>query len=120
MQNLIGLQGEKTLSEIGFTKQMVSMGHQACGSLELWNYPLFLRDLIPHDPEGRERPDHVDLAALEGTYECILSINFTLVDKILLSPHKTKSLPLLSVRCGGWYFELEYLANGVTTLPTDM
>lgn len=66
MENLIGRQGEKALSQIGFTRQLVSMGHQACGALELWNYPLWLRDIIPQDPDGRDRPDHVDLPALEG------------------------------------------------------
>ncbi|XP_010551888.1 PREDICTED: alpha-dioxygenase 1 isoform X1 [Tarenaya hassleriana] len=65
MGNLIGRKGETTLSEIGFTNLMVSMGHQACGALELWNYPEWLRDLVPQDPDGRDRPDHVDLAALE-------------------------------------------------------
>ncbi|KAE8669576.1 Alpha-dioxygenase 1 [Hibiscus syriacus] len=57
--------GEKTLSQIGFTRQFVSMGHQACGGLELWNYPAWLRDLVPHDVDGKERRNHVDLAALE-------------------------------------------------------
>lgn len=66
MENLIGLQGEKTLVEIGVARQLVSMGHQACGALELWNYPLWLRDLIPQNMDGTERPDHVDLAALES------------------------------------------------------
>ncbi|GLT33298.1 hypothetical protein SLA2020_079000 [Shorea laevis] len=65
MPNLIGHKGEKTLSEIGFTKQVVSMGHQACGALQLWNYPWWLRDLIAQDVDGKDRPDHVDLAALE-------------------------------------------------------
>ncbi|KAF8399301.1 hypothetical protein HHK36_015166 [Tetracentron sinense] len=65
MANLIGLEGEKTLSDIGFTKQMVSMGHQASGALELWNYPMWFRDLIAQDKEGRDRPDHVDMPALE-------------------------------------------------------
>ncbi|XP_042521058.1 alpha-dioxygenase 1-like isoform X2 [Macadamia integrifolia] len=63
--NLIGINGEKTLSEIGFERQMVSMGHQACGALELFNYPMWLRDLIPQNPDGTDRPDHVDLPALE-------------------------------------------------------
>ena len=66
MQNLIGHQGEKALSEIGFTEQLVSMGHQACGALELWNYPVWLRDLIPQDVDGRNRPDPVDLPSLES------------------------------------------------------
>uniref|UniRef100_K4BBL7 Uncharacterized protein n=1 Tax=Solanum lycopersicum TaxID=4081 RepID=K4BBL7_SOLLC len=35
---------------------MVSMGHQACGALELWNYPIWMRNLVAQD---------VDLAALE-------------------------------------------------------
>ncbi|XP_027358520.1 alpha-dioxygenase 1 isoform X2 [Abrus precatorius] len=65
MKNLIGLQGEKALTEIGVSTQLVSMGHQACGALELWNYPMWLRDLIPQNTDGTERPDHVDLAALE-------------------------------------------------------
>lgn len=65
MSKLIGIQGEKVLSEYGFTRQMVSMGHQACGALELWNYPWFLRDLIAQNVDGKERPDHVDLPALE-------------------------------------------------------
>ncbi|XP_039009931.1 alpha-dioxygenase 1-like [Hibiscus syriacus] len=65
MPDLIGHKGEKTLSQIGFTRQFVSMGHQACGGLELWNYPAWLRDLITHDVDGKDRPDHVDLAALE-------------------------------------------------------
>jgi hypothetical protein len=42
------------------------MGHQACGALELWNYPSWLRDLVPHNVDGTERSDHVDLAALES------------------------------------------------------
>ncbi|XVF60376.1 hypothetical protein PTKIN_Ptkin08bG0040400 [Pterospermum kingtungense] len=65
MDNLLGLKGEKTLSEIGFTRQLVSMGHEACGQLKLWNYPLFLRDLIAQDIDGKDRPDHVDIPALE-------------------------------------------------------
>ena len=43
MPNLIGHKGEKALAEIGFEKLMVSMGHQACGALKLWNYPKWLR-----------------------------------------------------------------------------
>ena len=66
MSNLIGHEGEKTLSEIGFNSQMVSMGHQASGALQLWNYPMWLRDLIPQDVDGTERPDHVDLPSLES------------------------------------------------------
>ncbi|XP_042504920.1 alpha-dioxygenase 1-like isoform X2 [Macadamia integrifolia] len=65
MKNLIGLKGEKTLYEIGFDRQMVSMGHQACGALELFNYPMWLRDLITQNQDGTERPDHIDFPALE-------------------------------------------------------
>lgn len=66
MENLIGLKGEQTMSQIGFTNLMVSMGHQACGALELMNYPAWFRDLVPQDPNAHDRPDHVDLAALES------------------------------------------------------
>ncbi|KAK1292922.1 Alpha-dioxygenase 1 [Acorus calamus] len=65
MIDLIGLKGEKTLVDIGFTGQLVSMGHQASGALEIWNYPAWLRDIIAQNPDGSERPDHVDMPALE-------------------------------------------------------
>nr|KYP43075.1 Peroxidase [Cajanus cajan] len=65
MKDLIGHKGEMALDKIGFEKQMVSMGHQACGALELWNYPIWLRDLVVHDEDAKERPHNVDLAALE-------------------------------------------------------
>ncbi|MCE0481658.1 Alpha-dioxygenase 1 [Datura stramonium] len=65
MEDLIGGKGEENLSRIGFTKQMVSMGHQACGALELWNYPVWMRDLVAQDVDGTDRPGHIDLAALE-------------------------------------------------------
>ena len=65
MENLIGIKGEKALLLIGFTKQLVSMGHQACGALELWHYPTFLRDLVLQDINIHDRPDHVYLPALE-------------------------------------------------------
>ncbi|XP_019428264.1 PREDICTED: alpha-dioxygenase 1-like [Lupinus angustifolius] len=65
MKNLIGIDGEKTLKKIGMARQIVSMGHQACGALELWNYPLWFRNIIPQNVDGTERPNHVDLPALE-------------------------------------------------------
>ncbi|KAK4712545.1 hypothetical protein R3W88_007058 [Solanum pinnatisectum] len=65
MKDLIGGKGAEILSKIGFINQMVSMGHQACGALELWNYPVWMRDLVAQDVNGTDRPDHVDLAALE-------------------------------------------------------
>lgn len=85
MANLIGLKGERTLSEFGFTRQMVSMGHQACGALVLWNYPRWLRNLVVQDMEGKERPDPVDLAALEGTFKSIIdrSVVLLFIDRLL-------------------------------------
>lgn len=65
MPNLIGRKGEEALAKIGFEMLMVSMGHQASGALELWNYPTWFRDLITQEVGGQDRPDHVDLAALE-------------------------------------------------------
>jgi len=62
---LVGLKGEDQLSKIGFEKQTLSMGYQACGALELWNYPSFFRDLIPQNLDGTNRSDRIDLAALE-------------------------------------------------------
>ncbi|KAJ0053620.1 hypothetical protein Pint_02653 [Pistacia integerrima] len=65
MQSLIGHNGENSLSEIGFERQMVSMGHQACGALQLWNYPVWMRDLVAQNVDGTDRPNHVDMPALE-------------------------------------------------------
>ncbi|XP_052139008.1 alpha-dioxygenase PIOX [Oryza glaberrima] len=62
---MIGLKGEEQLSKIGFEKQALSMGYQACGALELWNYPSFFRNLIPQNLDGTNRSDRIDLAALE-------------------------------------------------------
>ncbi|KAJ0564104.1 putative heme peroxidase superfamily [Helianthus annuus] len=76
MVNLIGNTGEKEFSKIGFTTRMVSMGHQACGALELWNYPVWLRDVVPQNVDATDRADHVDLASLESTWLAFfLSLN---------------------------------------------
>uniref|UniRef100_A0A1D1XVH6 Chorion peroxidase n=1 Tax=Anthurium amnicola TaxID=1678845 RepID=A0A1D1XVH6_9ARAE len=66
MENLVGIEGEKVLGELGFERQLVSMGHQACGALELWNYPTFFRNLVVQNPDGSERANHVDFPTLEG------------------------------------------------------
>ena len=68
MINLIGKSGEKEVLDIGFTTQMVSMGHQACGALELWNSPVWLRNIVPQNVDGKDRPDHIDLASLDSKY----------------------------------------------------
>ncbi|KAL9995081.1 putative hem peroxidase superfamily, hem peroxidase, animal-type [Helianthus debilis subsp. tardiflorus] len=65
MINLIGKKGENELSKIGSRTLMVSMGHQACGALELWNYPAWLRYVVPQNVDGTDRPDQVDLPSLE-------------------------------------------------------
>ncbi|KAK4368590.1 hypothetical protein RND71_012382 [Anisodus tanguticus] len=74
MEDLIGGKGKDNLSKIEFMKQMVSMGHQTSGALELWNYPMWVRDLISQDEDASDRPDHVDLAALERTEKEMLQI----------------------------------------------
>eukprot|EP01018_Ginkgo_biloba_P006907 Gb_32761 [translate_table: standard] len=65
LSHLIGITGEVTLLNIGNERYIVSMGHQDCGALTLWNYPLWMRDLIVQDPNGKERLDNVNLLALE-------------------------------------------------------
>ncbi|GLJ28186.1 hypothetical protein SUGI_0553680 [Cryptomeria japonica] len=65
LKKLIGIQGERTLSEIGNEDMIVSMGHQTSGALTLWNYPTWMRDLVAQDADGHDRADLVDLAALE-------------------------------------------------------
>ncbi|KAL2342362.1 hypothetical protein Fmac_003647 [Flemingia macrophylla] len=65
MREMVGKEGEKRLSNIGMEQMLVSMGHQSCGAVALWNYPTWLRNLIAHDVDGEDRPDPVDMATLE-------------------------------------------------------
>ncbi|XP_059453695.1 alpha-dioxygenase 2 isoform X2 [Corylus avellana] len=65
MRELVGIEGEKRLSTIGMEQMLVSMGHQSCGEVTLWNYPSWMRNLVAHDINGEERPDPVDMATLE-------------------------------------------------------
>ncbi|KAJ4884470.1 Alpha-dioxygenase 2 [Raphanus sativus] len=41
------------------------MGHQSCGALTLWNYPNWMRNLVAQDIDGEDRPNLIDMAALE-------------------------------------------------------
>ncbi|XP_076916282.1 alpha-dioxygenase 2-like [Bidens hawaiensis] len=65
MKDMIGKEGEKRLSKIGMEKMLVSMGHQSCGAVSLWNYPSWMRNLVAHDIDGDDRDDQVDMAAME-------------------------------------------------------
>ncbi|XP_054820616.1 alpha-dioxygenase 2 isoform X2 [Prosopis cineraria] len=65
MSDLLGKKGEKRLSKIGMEQMLVSMGHQSCGALDLWNHPTWIRNLIAHDIDGEDRSDPVDMAAME-------------------------------------------------------
>ncbi|EEF32824.1 oxidoreductase, putative [Ricinus communis] len=65
MKEMAGKEGEKKMSEIGMELMLVSMGHQACGAVTLWNYPSWMRNLVAHDINGEDRPDPVDMAAIE-------------------------------------------------------
>ncbi|KAF3965926.1 hypothetical protein CMV_009930 [Castanea mollissima] len=65
MWELVGIEGERKLSTIGMDQMLVSLGHQACGALTLWNYPSWMRNLVAHDINGEDRPDPVDMATLE-------------------------------------------------------
>ncbi|KAK4591573.1 hypothetical protein RGQ29_021680 [Quercus rubra] len=65
MRELVGIEGERKLSTIGMEQMLVSLGHQSCGALTLWNYPSWMRNLVAHDINGEDRPDPVDMASLE-------------------------------------------------------
>ncbi|KAM3268761.1 alpha-dioxygenase 2 isoform X2 [Capsicum chacoense] len=65
MREMIGKEGEKNLSKIGMEQMLVSMGHQSSGAATLWNYPSWMRNLVPHDIDGDDRPELVDMAALD-------------------------------------------------------
>lgn len=74
MRDMAGKEGERRLSTIGMEQMLVSMGHQACGAITLWNYPSWMRNLIAHDVNGEDRADPVDMAALESKLYFLLSI----------------------------------------------
>lgn len=65
MRELVGVEGERKLSTIGMEQMLVSLGHQSCGALTLWNYPSWMRNLVAHDINGEDRPDPLDMASLE-------------------------------------------------------
>ncbi|KAJ8753723.1 hypothetical protein K2173_026399 [Erythroxylum novogranatense] len=65
MVEMVGKEGEKRLSRLGMEQVLVSMGHQACGALTLWNYPSWMRNLVTHDVNGEDRSDPVDMAVME-------------------------------------------------------
>lgn len=80
MRELVGKEGERRLSKIGMEQMLVSMGHQSCGAVTLWNYPTWLRNLIAQDIDGEDRPDPVDMATLEGSspFTLILLVKYLL------------------------------------------
>ena len=85
MRELLGKEGEKRLSKIGMERMLVSMGYQSCGAVTLWNYPTWIRNLIAHDINGEDRPDPVDMAAIEGKlYFHFILCNILKVESILL------------------------------------
>lgn len=66
MEEVLGKQGNRKLSKVGMEQMIVSLGHQPCGALVLWNYPCWLMNLIPQDVDGQDRKDAINLAALDG------------------------------------------------------
>ncbi|MCO5600226.1 hypothetical protein L7F22_054336 [Adiantum nelumboides] len=65
ISDLLHDEGEKIFADVGFEPMLVSMGHQSSGALTLWNYPTWMRELVPQDPDGTERTHLVDLPSLE-------------------------------------------------------
>ncbi|KAI0559766.1 Peroxidase superfamily protein isoform 1 [Gracilaria domingensis] len=66
LSDLIGLPGDEKLNKEGEPeKYWDAVLRYPCGNLELFNYPKDLRQLPPTDEYGRQKPDLVDLAALD-------------------------------------------------------
>ncbi|KAL2634211.1 hypothetical protein R1flu_005690 [Riccia fluitans] len=63
--DLIGMHGISKAREYGIETLLTSLGHQASGSLTLFNYPTWMRDLPVTNKIGEPRADHVDMPALE-------------------------------------------------------
>ncbi|CAH8390375.1 unnamed protein product [Eruca vesicaria subsp. sativa] len=55
MTELIGKEEGKGTSRIRFEQLLVSMRHQSCGALTLWNYPNWMRNLVAQDIDGEDR-----------------------------------------------------------------
>lgn len=83
MTELIGKEGGKKGSKIRFEQLLVSMGHQSCGALTLWNYPNWMTSLVAQDIDGEDRPDLIDMAALESKLNQILTSSSPSLSPIL-------------------------------------
>lgn len=77
MEEVLGKNGNRKLEKVGMERMLVSMGHQPCGALALWNYPRWMMKLVAQDVDGEDREEAIDLAALEGKISfLIISIEF--------------------------------------------
>lgn len=65
LENLVGLQGQKTLETNDPLDFWQSMLKYPCGALTLFNYPRALEKLSPTNNKGEPEEDKVDLAVLE-------------------------------------------------------
>jgi alpha-dioxygenase len=63
---LLGARGEAlAATRLGLKTMLTSLGHQSAGALTLFNYPMWMRDVIPQNPDGTDRDTPIDLASLE-------------------------------------------------------
>ena len=66
MPELVGSKGNDKALTLGLKAILTSLGHQSAGSLSLFNYPTWMRQVFPQNRDGTNRPDPVDLASLES------------------------------------------------------
>ena len=73
---LLGARGEAlAATRLGLKTMLTSLGHQSAGALTLFNYPMWMRDVIPQNPDGTDRDTPIDLASLESK-ECHIIANY--------------------------------------------
>ena len=64
---LLGARGEAlAATRLGLKTMLTSFGHQSAGALTLFNYPMWMRNVIPQNPDGTDRDTPIDMASLES------------------------------------------------------
>ncbi len=66
MPELLAHKGDVNAQKLGVETLLASLGHQASGALTLFNYPLWMRNLVAENVDGTPRADLVDMPSLES------------------------------------------------------
>lgn len=66
MPELLAYKGNEKGLELGLKTLLTSLGHQSAGALTLFNYPTWLRQVVPQNEDGTARVERIDMAGLDS------------------------------------------------------